>query len=59
MLPQNDFLKGKAGLVVGIANEHSIAAAFHASGAKLCLTYQTDKSRRFVEPVATSVDADF
>lgn len=62
MLPRNDFLKGKVGLVVGIANEHSIAAgcaaAFHASGAELCLTYQNDKSRRFVQPVATSVDAD-
>lgn len=62
MLPQNDFLKGKVGLVVGIANEHSIAAgcaaAFHASGAKLCLTYQSEKSRRFVQPVATAVDAD-
>lgn len=62
MLPQNEFLKGKVGLVVGIANEHSIAAgcaaAFHASGAQLCLTYQTEKSRRFVEPVANSVGAD-
>ncbi|MDR9394028.1 MAG: enoyl-ACP reductase FabI [Roseovarius sp.] len=62
MLPRNDFLKGKEGLVVGIANAHSIAAgcaaAFHASGAKLCLTYQNDKSRRFVQPVATAVDAE-
>lgn len=62
MLPENDFLKGKVGLVVGIANEQSIAAgcaaAFKASGARLCLTYQTEKARRFVEPVATSLDAD-
>lgn len=62
MLPENDFLTGKVGLVVGIANEHSIAAgcaaAFRASGARLCLTYQGEKAHRFVEPVATSVGAD-
>lgn len=63
MLPQNDFLKGKVGLIVGIVNAQSIAAgcaaAFHASGARLCLTHQNDKSRRFVDPVATLVDAEF
>ncbi|MCZ0813187.1 MAG: enoyl-ACP reductase FabI [Pseudomonadota bacterium] len=62
MLPRNDFLKGKVGLVVGVANEQSIAAgcaaAFHASGAQLCLTYQNDKARLFVQPVATMVDAE-
>ncbi len=62
MLPKTDFLAGKKGLVVGVANEHSIAAgcarAFHASGAALALTYQTEKSRRFVEPVAQAVEAD-
>ncbi|WP_292287360.1 enoyl-ACP reductase FabI [Marivita sp.] len=62
MFPENDFLKGKVGLVVGIANEHSIAAgcaaAFRASGARLCLTYQNEKALHYVEPVATSLDAD-
>src|SRR6056297_1358406 len=62
MLPENHLLKGKKGLIVGIANEHSIAAgcatAFRASGAELCITYQNDKARKFVDPVATSVGAD-
>ncbi|WP_147115041.1 enoyl-ACP reductase FabI [Tateyamaria sp. syn59] len=62
MLPKTEFLAGKKGLVVGVANDHSIAAgcarAFHASGADLALTYQTEKSRKFVAPVADAVEAD-
>jgi enoyl-[acyl-carrier protein] reductase I len=42
-------LSGKRGLVVGIANEHSIAAgcarAFAACGARLGATYLNDKAR--------------
>ncbi|MEL6516855.1 MAG: enoyl-ACP reductase FabI [Pseudomonadota bacterium] len=62
MLPDNTFLAGKRGLIVGVANEHSIAAgcamACKASGAELCLTYQNEKARRFVEPVAQAAGAD-
>ncbi|MBY5935047.1 enoyl-ACP reductase FabI [Tateyamaria omphalii] len=62
MLPKSRLLTGKKGLVVGVANDQSIAAgcarAFHLSGADLALTYQTEKSRKFVEPVAQAVDAD-
>lgn len=62
MLPQNELLTGKTGLIVGVANADSIAAgcaqAFRASGAELCLTYQSERARRFVEPVATAVGAD-
>ena len=54
MLPE--LLKGKKGLVVGIANERSIAAgcakAFGAAGAALAVTYLNDKARAHVEPVA-------
>lgn len=54
-------LKGKRGLVVGVANDTSIAAgcahAFHAAGAELALTYLNDKARPWVEPVARTVDA--
>jgi enoyl-[acyl-carrier protein] reductase I len=54
----NGLLSGKVGLVVGVANEHSIAAgcaqAFHDAGAELVLTCR-EKSRRFVEPVAKAV----
>ena len=62
MLPDNTFLAGKRGLIVGVANEHSIAAgcamACKASGAEMCLTYQNDKARKFVEPVAQAAGAD-
>lgn len=62
MLPENSFLAGKRGLIVGVANDQSIAAgcaiACKASGAELCITYQNDKARRFVEPVAEATGAD-
>ncbi|MFA5899011.1 MAG: enoyl-ACP reductase FabI [Hyphomicrobium sp.] len=55
-------LAGKRGLVVGIANEHSIAAgcarALRAAGADLSVTYLNDKAAAFVTGVAESVDAD-
>ncbi|SFU21753.1 enoyl-ACP reductase FabI [Sedimentitalea nanhaiensis] len=61
MLPNTDFLSGKVGLVVGVANNHSIAAgcarAFAASGAELAITYQNDKARKHVQPVAEAVGA--
>ena len=54
-------LKGKRGLVVGVANEASIAAgcarAFRAAGAELALTFLTEKARPWVEPVAQEVGA--
>lgn len=54
-------LKGKRGLVVGIANENSIAAgcatAFHEAGAALAVTYLNDKAKRYVEPVAQAIGA--
>ncbi|MDQ1815975.1 enoyl-ACP reductase FabI [Massilia scottii] len=54
-------LQGKKGLVVGIANEHSIAwgcaRAFHAAGAELAITWFNDKARPYVEPLARELDA--
>lgn len=54
-------LQGKRGLVVGIANEHSIAAgcghAFKNAGAELAVTYGRAKSKPFVEPVAKDLSA--
>lgn len=54
-------LKGKRGLVVGVANEASIAAgcarAFRAAGAELALTFLNEKARPWVEPVAHEVGA--
>src|ERR1039457_6503934 len=44
------------GLIVGIANEHSIAwgcaMALRAAGAELAFTYLDDKTKSFVEPLA-------
>ena len=54
-------LKGAKALVIGIANQHSIAygcaKAFHELGADLCVTYLNDKARSYVEPLATSLEA--
>lgn len=54
-------LKGAKALVTGIANEHSIAygcaKAFHELGAELAITYLNDKSRGYVEPLATALQA--
>ncbi len=59
----SDFLslKGKRGLVVGVANEDSIAwacaRAFHDLGAELALTYVNDKALPWVRPLAQRVNA--
>jgi enoyl-[acyl-carrier protein] reductase I len=54
-------LANKKGLVVGIANEHSIAwgcaKAFHEAGAELAVTYQGDKAKPYVQPLAEQLSA--
>ncbi len=54
-------LAGKRGLVVGIANDMSIAAgcaeAFRAAGAELAVTYLNEKAEPFVRPVADKLGA--
>ena len=54
-------LKGAKALVVGVANEHSIAygcaKAFRELGADLAITYLNEKAKRFVEPLATELEA--
>ena len=54
-------LEGKKGLVVGIANEQSIAwgcaAAFRALGAEVAVTYLNDKAKKYVEPLARELEA--
>ncbi len=54
-------LKGKKALVVGIANEHSIAygcaRAFRELQADLAITYLNEKSKQYVEPLATTLEA--
>lgn len=57
----NKPLAGKKGLVLGIANEHSIAygcaEAFHALGAELAITYARDKTKPYVEPLVRELAA--
>src|ERR1700757_1112565 len=54
-------LKGKKALVVGIANEHSIAygcaRAFRELGAELAITYLNEKAKAYVEPLAKELGA--
>ena len=54
-------LEGKKGLVVGIANDQSIAwgcaKAFRAFGADVAVTYLNDKAKKFVEPLANELKA--
>ena len=54
-------LEGKKALVVGIANEYSIAygcaRAFHEAGADVAITYLNDKARPHVEPLAKAVES--
>ena len=54
-------LARKKGLVVGIANEHSIAwgcaKVFHDHGAELAVTYLNDKAKTYVQPLAEKLNA--
>jgi enoyl-[acyl-carrier protein] reductase I len=54
-------LEGKKGLIVGIANDQSIAwgcaKAFRGLGAELAVTYLNDKAQKFVQPLADELEA--
>lgn len=54
-------LAGKKGLVVGIANEHSIAygcaKAFRSAGADLAITYLNAKAEPYVRPLAEELES--
>src|ERR1700722_2975686 len=47
------------GLIVGVANEHSIAwgcaQSLHEAGAELAITYQNEKTKSYVSPLADIV----
>src|SRR6201996_5986154 len=55
-------MHGKRGLIMGVANDHSIAwgiaRTLAAHEAKLAFTYQGDALGKRVKPLATSVNAD-
>jgi len=54
-------LNGSKALVIGVANEHSIAygcaKAFRELGADLAITYLNEKAKPYVEPLARSLEA--
>ncbi len=54
-------LQGKKGLIVGIANEQSIAwgcaRQMREAGAEMAVTYLNDKAKPYVEPLARQVEA--
>ena len=55
-VPTGTLMKGKRGLVMGVANSRSIAwgiaKSCHAQGAELAFTYQGDALKKRVEPLA-------
>ena len=58
-----DLMTGKRGLVMGVANDRSIAwgiaSALAAEGAELAFSYQGEAFGKRVEPLAASVGSDF
>jgi enoyl-[acyl-carrier protein] reductase I len=58
-----ELMKGKRGLVMGVANERSIAwgiaSALAAEGAELAFSYQGEAFGKRVEPLAASVGSSF
>lgn len=56
-----EMLKGKRGLVIGVANADSIAFGcadkLRAFGAEIALTYLNDKAKDYVTPLAEKIDA--
>ena len=58
----SDVLKGKRGLVMGVANDRSIAwgiaKAMHGAGAALAFSYQGDAFGKRVMPLAQSLGSD-
>ncbi len=58
------FMEGKKGLIMGVANDRSIAwgiaQAVHGQGAELCFTFQGGEAlEKRVKPLAKSIGCDF
>ena len=62
MTATGNLMAGKKGLIMGVANERSIAwgiaKACHDQGAELAFTFQGDALKKRVEPLAASVGSD-
>jgi enoyl-[acyl-carrier protein] reductase I len=63
MTDDNALMAGKRGLVMGVANDHSlawgIAKAVSGAGAELAFTFQGEALGKRVRPLAESVGSDF
>jgi enoyl-[acyl-carrier protein] reductase I len=61
-VPTGTLMKGKRGLIMGVANNRSIAwgiaKAVAAQGAEVALTYQGDALKKRVVPLATELGSD-
>ena len=61
MSQSSGLMKGKRGVILGVANNRSIAwgiaKACHAAGAEIALTWQGDALKKRVEPLATELGA--
>ena len=62
MIAAAQLMAGKKGLVMGVANERSIAwgiaKACHEQGAKVAFTFQGDALEKRVRPLANSIGAE-
>ena len=62
-LPRGTLMAGKRGLIMGVANNRSIAWAIAqsvaAQGAEVAFTYQGEALEKRVRPLATSIGSDF
>lgn len=62
MSPSQPILSGHRSLIVGVANDQSIAfgcaKAFRAAGAELAVTWLNDKARQYVEPLAQELGSE-
>jgi enoyl-[acyl-carrier protein] reductase I len=62
MTADSGLMQGKRGLIMGVANDHSIAwgiaRALHAHGARLAFTYQGESLEKRIRPLAAQVNAD-
>lgn len=60
--PQIQTLAGKKVLILGVANDQSIAygcaKAFRMRGASVAITYLNEKTRKYVEPLAAELDVE-
>src|SRR4051794_41268236 len=58
-----NLMKGKKGLVLGVANEHSIAwsisKVLSEQGAELAFTYQNEQTGSYVIPLFQSIQSQF